>query len=452
MLVSERPKIVLLVLGGLLTFVMLAALTAGAVLLGATRDEAGYVTTALVRYTTPSYALVSETVDMSGTAAFAWMRPGGDAGSIRVRARGESGKPVFVGIAADADVQDFLSGVPHAVLRGSRAVPARAERMTKVPARPATRRLWEAAASGPSTQTIVWNLRPGRWALVVMNADATPLVDASLATGFRAVWLTALARALAVIGAAGLLAGLLLIVYGGMIPSDITPPSGAPLPVAIEAHLTEPLSRWLWLVKWLLALPHAMILFFLWIAFAVLTVAAFFAIIVTGRYPAPIFATNVGILRWNWRVGFYAYSALGTDRYPPFSLRDADYPARLAVAYPPQLSRGLALVKWWLLAVPHYLVIGIFSGTWWSVDDSNGGGAVHSRGGLLPLLVLFAGIALAFSGRYPRGLFDLIVGLHRWVFRVVTYAALMHDVYPPFRVDLGGEEPGPRGLETIHAS
>ena len=449
---SERPKIVLLVLGGLVTLVTLIALTAGAAVLGATR-ESGYVTTPLVHYTTPAYALVSETVDLSGTAdAFGWMRTYGESGTVRVRVRSESGKPVFVGIAAAADVRDFLSGVPYAILRGGRA--AAADRSgAKAPARPGDRRFWETAASGPATQTLVWTVRPGRWALVVMNADATPLVDASIATGFRAAWLTALARVLAAAGAIGLLAGLLLIVYGGMIPSDITPPpNAAPLPIAIEAHLTEPLNRWLWLVKWLLALPHAVILFFLWIAFAVLTVAAFFAILITGRYPAPLFATTVGIVRWNWRVGFYAYSALGTDRYPPFSLRDADYPARLAVAYPPQLSRGLALVKWWLLAIPHYLVIGIFSGTWWSADGSTGGGAVHSRGGLLPLLVLFAGIALAFTGRYPRGLFDLIVGLHRWVLRVVTYAALMHDAYPPFRVDLGGEEPGPRGLQTIPAS
>lgn len=450
---SERPKIVLLVLGGLVTFVMLAVLTAGIALLGATRDEAGYVTTPLVRYTTPAYALVSETVDMSGTAeAFAWLQMPGNPASIRVRARSESGKPIFVGIAADADVQDFLAGVPHAVLRGGRAA-ATDRSGVKAPARPGERRFWEAAASGPATQTLAWTARPGRWAIVVMNDDATPLVDASLATGFRAVWLTALARVLAAVGAIGLLAGLLLIVYGGMIPSEIAAPGAAGFPVAIEGHLTEPLSRWLWLVKWLLAFPHAVILFFLWIAFAVLTVAAFFAILIAGRYPAPLFATNVGILRWSWRVGFYAYSALGTDRYPPFTLRDADYPARLTVAYPQQLSRGLALVKWWLLAIPHYLIIGIFSGTWWSTDDSNGGGAAfRSRGGLLPLLVFFAGIALAFTGRYPRGLFDLIVGLHRWVFRVVTYAALMHDVYPPFRVDLGGEEPGPRGLQTITAS
>ncbi len=209
------------------------------------------------------------------------------------------------------------------------------------------------------------------------------------------------------------------------------PSAAASYPVRVEGRLEEPLNRWLWLVKWLLAIPHFVVLVFLWIAFLVLSVVAFFAILFTGRYPRGIFDFNVGVLRWTWRVGFYTYSALGTDRYPPFTLAAvSDYPATLEVDYPERLSRGLVLVKWWLLAIPHYLVVGFFAGS-----GTSGGG------GLVALLVVIAAVVVLFRGGYPRGIFDLVMGMNRWGLRVVGYAALLTDRYPPFRLDLGGAEP-----------
>ena len=216
-------------------------------------------------------------------------------------------------------------------------------------------------------------------------------------------------------------------------------------PLRVEGELSSGLSRWLWLVKWVLVIPHFIALVFLWIAFVLATVVAFFAILFTGRYPRAIFDFNVGVLRWTWRVGSYSYSALGTDRYPPFTLADVPgYPARLSVEYPRRLSRGLVLVKWWLLALPHYLIIGVLTGgAFAGYNEASNHDAWAYGGGLIGLLVLIAGIVLLFAGRYPRGLYDLVMGMNRWVFRVGAYAALMTDAYPPFRLEMGGHESAP---------
>ena len=204
-----------------------------------------------------------------------------------------------------------------------------------------------------------------------------------------------------------------------------------------------------------LAIPHYVVLGFLWLTFLVLTVVAFFAILITGRYPRGIFDFNLGVLRWTWRVLLYSYGALGTDRYPPFTLRDVpDYPARLDVAYPERLSRGLVLVKSWLLAIPHIIVVGILLGA---------GGYAASRAydrawgfgyetGLIGVLVLFAGVALLFTTRYPRGIFDVVLGLDRWVARVAAYVFLMRDEYPPFRHDQGGAETAGEAVSAAELS
>lgn len=214
---------------------------------------------------------------------------------------------------------------------------------------------------------------------------------------------------------------------------------------AYPVHLTAPPrpdrpSRGLWLVKWLLIIPHVVVLVFLWAAFVVLSIVALVSILATGRYPRTIFDFNVGVLRWSWRVAYYSYGALGTDRYPPFTLHDVpDYPALLDVDYPERLSRGHALVKWWLLALPHYLILGAVSYGTVRVADELGRADMILEGGLVGVLTLIVGCALLFTGRYPQGLYDLLLGINRWVLRVVGYAALMTDTYPPFRLDQGGQ-------------
>jgi hypothetical protein len=220
-----------------------------------------------------------------------------------------------------------------------------------------------------------------------------------------------------------------------------------PYPVRVDASLDPSLSRGLWLVKWLLLIPHLVVLLFLWLAFWAVGVIAFFAILFTGRYPRTLFDFNVGVLRWSWRVHYYGYGALGTDRYPPFTLADVpDYPAHLDLPYPERLSRGLVLIKW-LLAIPHYIVLAVFvgGGLWLGTRGGTGNGWDNgwgAAGGLVGLLVLIAAIVLLFTGRYPMPLYDFILGMDRWALRVAAYTALMTDQYPPFRLDQGGTDPG----------
>jgi hypothetical protein len=208
-------------------------------------------------------------------------------------------------------------------------------------------------------------------------------------------------------------------------------------PLRVDARPDESPSRWLWLVKWLLLLPHYLALAVLWTGLVVLTLVAYLAVLLTGRYPEAIRAYNLGVLRWTWRVGYYGYQALGTDAYPPFTLADdPDHPARLHLAPHEPPPRWLPLVAW-LLAIPHLIILGALYGSASRSADT------PAPIGVTAALLLIAGIALLFTGRYPRGLHDLLVGVARWALRVTAYIVLLVPRYPPFRLDQGGPEPDP---------
>jgi hypothetical protein len=182
-------------------------------------------------------------------------------------------------------------------------------------------------------------------------------------------------------------------------------------PVRFDVQYPARLSRGLIFVKWLLAVPHYLLLRY---AFgplqAICSGIAFFWILFTERYPRGLFDLYVNTQRWSAHVG--AYIGLMRDEYPPFSWDPGMYPLTFEIDYPERLSRWLIFVKW-LLLVPHYVVL-IFLVC----------AAI--------VVTIVAWFAILFTEQFPRGMFDFIVGVDRWTYRVVAYFALLRDEYPPF--------------------
>jgi hypothetical protein len=450
-------RIVLTVVGAFLILVSLAFGVGGVLVTGAyatQRDDDGFFTTRTERLSSPTFAITSQKIDLGTRHGPDGGYDLGDLATVRLRASGREGTPIFIGIGPERDVEGYLADVAHDEIDHLSLHPFRVSydfQPGGAPsAPPGAQQFWVASAQGPGVQRVEWDLKSGDWSVVIMNADGSRAVDANVSVGAKSDLV--LPIGLGLLGAFVLFAalGTTLLVLGvvglGRRVAYATTTGGAP--VHVTGRYDEHLSRWLWLVKWILLIPHFIILAVLWLAFWVVTVIAFFAILFTGRYPRSLFDFNAGVLRWTWRVLFYGVYAFGTDRYPPFTLGAApDYPAHLDIAYPERLSRGLVLVKWWLLAIPQYVVVGIFVGGTATVVSRNG--AVVTRPGLILWLVFVAVVALLFVGRYPRGIARLVVGLNRWVFRVVVYAALMTDTYPPFRLDQGEEEPEPDGGDPV---
>jgi hypothetical protein len=445
--------IILVVAGALVALLSLGPLIGGGVLLWANAtqpDDDGFFATRAERFETTSYAITSDEIDL-GTVDDTRFVDLADLATVRIDAATTGEAPLFVGIGPRGEVDRYLRGVALAEVDdvgfAPFAVSYRHQDGGPPPNPPGEEDLWAVSTEGTGEQRLEWDPEFGNWTVVIMNADGAGGVSADVSLGAKSSWVFRAGVIFAVIGTIGLLVGTALLVVGvvGLARGthiDIAATEGHPdRPVRLEGRLDEPLSRWMWLVKWLLLIPHLIVLVALWIAFVVVTVVAFFAILFTERYPRSLFDFNVGVLRWTWRVVFYGYSALGTDRYPPFRLGvEPDYPASYTVDYPERLSRGLVLIKWWLLAIPHLLVLSIIAGGFLlGTGDGRAWGAPF--GGFIGLLVLFAGVALLFTGRYPRSIFDLVMGLNRWVYRVIPYVALMRDEYPPFRLDQGGAEP-----------
>lgn len=473
----KAGRIILLVLGVLVGFLAVGLGSAGAVLTwvhATQRDASGFYSTTPERFESVTAGITTREIDLGAGPGVAWQPLPRDWFTVRFQVEPRTDDEVFVGIARQRDVEDYLAGVAHDEIESIDYRPfevtyQRRDGVSMAPP-PGEETFWVAEAEGSGPQELRWEVESGRWAVVVMNADGSPGVSVDVVAGVRTGILLPVGIGLLVAAVLAGVVAVLLVFFAvrgrgaaagepppgapgsASAPPDLPPPPPPepfgprpePYPSRLDGELAPDLSRWMWLVKWFLAIPHLVVLVFLWMAFFLLTVAAFVAVVFTGRYPRGIFDFNVGVVRWSWRVTFYAF-ALGTDRYPPFRLdSDPSYPADFHVAYPEHgLSRGLVWVKWWLLAIPHYLVVAVFGGGpgWasWGWGDS---GSWAFSGGLIAILVLIAAVVLLFTGRYPRSVFDLVMGLYRWSYRVIAYAALMRDEYPPFRLDTGGADPG----------
>jgi len=193
-------------------------------------------------------------------------------------------------------------------------------------------------------------------------------------------------------------------------PQAPAPPDS--YPVRFDVEYPERLSRWKIFLKWLFAIPQLIILYLLSAVMSVLVLIAFFSILFTKKWPRGMFDFAVQIQRWTFNV--YAYLGLMRDEYPPFSGDSGAYPpVRLEIDYDEKLSRWQTFLKW-VFAIPHLIVLAFLS--------------------IAALAILVVGwFAILFTGQFPRGMFDFVVGTMRWYEWVNAYAfLLMTDRYPPF--------------------
>jgi roadblock/LC7 domain-containing protein len=198
-----------------------------------------------------------------------------------------------------------------------------------------------------------------------------------------------------------------------------------PARLGIEAPLE--VKNWRPLVNWFLAIPHYLVIYALRILRGVLTIIAFFTILFTKKVPESIFNMIVMTRRYGWRVTTYVLWM--RESYPPFSFTtsaqdDGIDPAWLSIDYPQELNRWLVLVKWWLLAIPHYIVLMFLS-----------------IGAFVVAVIAF--FAVLFTGKYPEGLRSFLLGFSRWSLRVYAYAGLLRDEYPPFSLENGSPSATP---------
>lgn len=189
-----------------------------------------------------------------------------------------------------------------------------------------------------------------------------------------------------------------------------------PYPVRLEFHNDPQIARWRPLVQWLLVIPQMLIANALSSLRSVLTLISFFTVLFTKTIPRSLFDVTAMTFRYEWRA--MSYALFMHEDYPPFDFQptaddDGVEPhTAVSLTYPGELNRWKPLYKW-ILAVPHYVVmLGL---------------AIAS------VFVVIAGFfAVIFTGQYPEGPRNFLVGAYRYNVRVQAYVGLLTDRYPPF--------------------
>jgi len=212
-------RVLALIGGSVIALVALGLALAGLsmVLAHATaRDSAGFYTSSTERFTTQTYALTSEGLqigDVRGEGAD-WALDAIDA-TVRVRASAPDGRPVFVGIAREADLDRYFTQVAHEEITDVEGGPFTYDSLrrdgTAAPGVPAAARFWIASASGGGTQALTWEPEGGRWAVVVMNASGSRAVTADVSVAAKSGVVLPLGLVLLGLGVVGLAGSAALI-------------------------------------------------------------------------------------------------------------------------------------------------------------------------------------------------------------------------------------------------
>lgn len=185
-------------------------------------------------------------------------------------------------------------------------------------------------------------------------------------------------------------------------------------PITYQVDMPETLSRWMWLIKWILVIPQMIILAVIGFVAMILVFLSWFIILITGKHPRGIFDFVLKMYQWNTRVG--AYAAHFTDVYPGFDMGPMpEYPARLNIEYAESRNRLTTFFRY-LLAIPHLVILNIL-------------------GFIIGLVWLIHVVIVVVTGKPNADIFKFLVGYNRWNMRAYLYVLLMTDEYPPFSLD-----------------